>query len=410
MAGEWRECALGEVIELKRGYDLPQRDRRSGDVPLVSSSGVTDHHAEAMVKGPGVVTGRYGTLGQVFYIEKDYWPLNTTLYVRDFKGNDPRFISYFLRGLDFLAYSDKAAVPGLNRNHLHQARVLVPTDAKEQRAIAHILGTLDDKIDLNRRMNETLEAMAQALFKSWLVDFDPVHAKAERRKPGFPQAVTDLFPSSFENSELGEIPEGWTVGRFGDVVEQLREQENPLSSPETLYQHFSLPAFDEGQSPKIEYGETIKSQKSRVPSGVVLLSKLNPEIERVWLVDVRATERAVCSTEFLVLRARPPFTRSFVYCFARSPLFRQQIESLVTGTSKSHQRAQSESILNLAAVLPDSAVNAAFHRLADNLLARTLECRRSSRTLAALRDTLLPKLASGELRIGDAERFVGTLT
>jgi type I restriction enzyme S subunit len=103
MAGEWRECALGEVIELKRGYDLPQQERRPGAVPLVSSSGVTDHHAEAMAKGPGVVTGRYGTLGQVFYIEQDFWPLNTTLYVRDFKGNDPRFISYFLRGLDFLA-------------------------------------------------------------------------------------------------------------------------------------------------------------------------------------------------------------------------------------------------------------------------------------------------------------------
>jgi type I restriction enzyme S subunit len=166
MASKWRECALGDVIELKRGYDLPQQQRRAGAIPLVSSSGVTDCHAEAMVKGPGVVTGRYGTLGQVFYIEEDFWPLNTTLYVRDFKGNDPRFISYFLRGLDFLAYSDKAAVPGLNRNHLHQARVTVPSNPAEQRAIAHILGTLDDKIELNRRMNETLEAIARALFKS----------------------------------------------------------------------------------------------------------------------------------------------------------------------------------------------------------------------------------------------------
>ena len=90
MAGEWRDCALGDVIELKRGYDLPQHNRRPGAVPLVSSSGVTDHHAEAMAKGPGVVTGRYGTLGQVFYVEQDFWPLNTTLYVRDFKANGGR--------------------------------------------------------------------------------------------------------------------------------------------------------------------------------------------------------------------------------------------------------------------------------------------------------------------------------
>src|SRR4051812_5449584 len=119
MSGEWLDVRLGDVIELKRGYDLPQQQRLPGSVPLVSSSGVTDHHAVAMAKGPGVVTGRYGTLGEVFYIREDFWPLNTTLYVRDFKGNDPRFISYLLRGVDFLAYSDKAAVPGLNRNHLH---------------------------------------------------------------------------------------------------------------------------------------------------------------------------------------------------------------------------------------------------------------------------------------------------
>ena len=175
---EWRETALGKVIELKRGYDLPHHKRNPGLVPVVSSSGPTDYHSESKVQGPGVVTGRYGTLGQVFFIPNNFWPLNTTLYVRDFKGNDPRFISYFLRGIDFSAYSDKAAVPGLNRNHLHQEVVRIPIDIDEQRAIAHILGTLDDKIELNRRMNETLEEMARALFKSWFVDFDPVHAKA----------------------------------------------------------------------------------------------------------------------------------------------------------------------------------------------------------------------------------------
>ena len=168
---------LGEVLELKRGYDLPRRQRSPGSVPLVSSSGITDYHVESKVKGPGVITGRYGTLGKVYFVPEDFWPLNTTLYVRDFKGNDPRFIAYCLSELDFSAYSDKAAVPGLNRNHLHEAPVRVPP-LTEQRAIAHILGTLDDKIELNRRMNQTLEEMARALFKSWFVDFDPVRAKA----------------------------------------------------------------------------------------------------------------------------------------------------------------------------------------------------------------------------------------
>lgn len=280
----------------------------------------------------------------------------------------------------------------------------------EQRAIAHVLGTLDDKIELNRRMNETLEAIARAFFKSWFVDFDPVRAKSEGRDPGLPPHLADLFPDSFEDSELGEIPKGWRVGEFGDVAEQLRDQENPLSSPDELFYHYSIPAFDDGQSAKPEHGESIKSLKSRVPAGAILLSKLNPEIERVWMVDINAGERAVCSTEFLVLRARSPFTRSFVYCLARSPKFRQQIEALVTGTSKSHQRAQAHSVLGLAAVIPPRHLVEAFEGPATRLLSRTLQCRRESRTLDGLRDALLPKLISGELRVTDAERFVDTGT
>jgi type I restriction enzyme S subunit len=322
---------------------------------------------------------------------------------------DPRFYFYYLQSHHGRAaitsiVEQGAGASGIRGSDLAKLEVLwrpVP----EQRAIAHILGTLDDKIELNRRMSETLEAMARALFKSWFVDFDPVRAKAGGRDPGLPKPLADLFPDSFEDSELGEIPKGWATGRFGEVVEQLRDQENPLSSPDVLYHHFSIPALDEGQTPRLEYGDSIKSLKSRVPAGVVLLSKLNPEIERVWFVDVGAADRAVCSTEFLVLRARRAFTRSFVYCLARSPVFRQQIEGLVTGTSKSHQRAQVDSILNLAVIMPPSSTIAAFDCSAERLLGQTLGCRRESCTLALLRDTLLPKLISGELRVKDAERF-----
>jgi type I restriction enzyme S subunit len=371
---------------------------------VFGAAGQNGFHNKAIAKGPGIVVGRSGaSFGQVHYCVTDFWPHNTGLYVTDFRGNDPRFAFYFLKALDFSRYNSGSAQPSLNRNFIYPIEVQTPP-LDEQRAIAHILGTLDDKIELNRQMNETLEAMARGLFKSWFVDFDPVHAKAEGRDRGLPQPLADLFPDSFRDSELGEIPRGWELGRFGDAVEQLREQENPLSSPEALFHHFSIPAFDEGQSPNTEHGEDIKSLKWRVPAGVVLLSKLNPEIERVWLVDVSPGEQSVCSTEFLVLSARPPFTRSFVYCLARSPLFRQQIEGLVTGTSKSHQRAQVESILNLAIVVPPSIIVRAFDLSADSILARTLECRREAKALASLRDALLPRLMSGELRVGAAGR------
>ena len=262
-----------------------------------------------------------------------------------------------------------------------------------------LLDQIEEKIELNRRMSQTLDALARALFKSWFVDFEPVRARSEGRDPGLPAQLAELFPERFVDSGLGEIPEGWQVRPFGEVVEHLREQENPLSSPDVLYHHFSIPAFDEGQAPTLEHGEDIKSLKFSVPSGVILMSKLNPEIERVWYVDVGAGDRAVCSTEFLVLRARSPFTRPFAYCLARSPGFRHQIEGLVTGTSKSHQRAQVDSILDIAIATPPARILAAFDHLAGSLLARTLECRHDSAVLAPLRDALLPRLVSGELRI-----------
>jgi len=412
MAGEWKDCLLGDVIELKRGYDLPQKERLPGTVPLISSSGVTDTHATAMVKGPGVVTGRYGTLGQVFYIEQDFWPLNTTLYVRNFKGNDPRFISYFLRNIDFLAYSDKAAVPGLNRNHLHKARVRIPADVVEQRAIAHILGTLDDKIELNRKQNETLEAMARALFKAWFVDFEPVRAKMEGRwqrgqsLPGLPAHLYDLFPDRLVESELGEIPEGWRVFSFGDVAQQGKGTVNPTDEPGERFTHYSIPAFDASKMPVIELGGSIKSNKTPVPDGAVLVSKLNPHIPRVWLVG-QAGDRAVCSTEFIVWAPKPPANSAFLYCLASSSEFVESMCQLVTGTSNSHQRVKPDQLREIRVFAANENVIAAFSNMVEALMNQVLQNSQQSRTIAQLRDTLLPKLISGDLRVQDAELFSG---
>jgi type I restriction enzyme S subunit len=434
MAGEWVETTLGGVADFLSG-GTPSKDRPDywgGSIPWVSAKDMKRfrlHDTKDHLTSDGAENGtKVVPLGTVLLLARGMTLLNDVpicvagqamAFNQDVKALRPKsgvrneFLPYLLLGHKerLLASVDLAGhgTGRLNSDELKSLDVQLPPEP-EQRAIAHILGTLDDKIELNRRMSQTLEATARALFKSWFVDFDPVRAKVEGRDPGLPQPLADLFPDSFEDSELGEIPKGWKVGRLADEVEHLRDQENPLSSADELFHHFSIPAFDEGQTPKPEYGESIKSQKSRVPAGVVLLSKLNPEIERVWMVDVRQGERAVCSTEFLVLRALSPFTRSYVYCLLRSPLFRQQIQGLVTGTSKSHQRAQVDSILNVAMVLPPPPVIAAFDHFADSLLARTLECRRESHTLAALRDTVLPRLISGEMRVKYAETLAENIT
>jgi type I restriction enzyme S subunit len=198
----WREVRLGDVCELKRGYDLPNANRRSGTVPIVSSSGISGYHSEAKVSGPGVVTGRYGTLGHVFYIKEDFWPLNTALYVRDFKGNDPRFVAALLQSMDLGRNDVAAAVPGVNRNQLHELRVLCP-DHHTQESVAAILESLDDLIENNGRRIEVLEEMAQAIYQEWFVRF---------RYPGNEDAT-------FVDSPIGRIPVGWQAITIGDVLE-----------------------------------------------------------------------------------------------------------------------------------------------------------------------------------------------
>ncbi len=227
MLPKWQKTTLGEVITLKRGYDLSAKNRKQGRVPVITSSGISGYHSEAKIKGPGVITGRYGNIGSIFFCETDYWPHNTTLYVKDFKNNYPQFIYYLLHTINFESYNDKAAVPGINRNHLHMAEVEIP-DFYTQKEIANILSSFDNKIELNRKMNVTLEQIAQTIFKSWFVDFDPVKAKAAGREPeGMDAETAALFPSEFEQSELGMIPKGWEIGSFAQMFNFTMGQSPP---------------------------------------------------------------------------------------------------------------------------------------------------------------------------------------
>ncbi len=428
--GAWRLSTLNHIGRIVTGKTPPSRNDEyfGGDIPFVTPRDfighrriesterhLTENGVEAvrgsLIPSGAVMVSCIGSdMGKAAVaVESSVTNQQINSIVVD-SDNDPLFIYYNLshRKDEILGSAGGSAQPILNKTGFGQLTILLPP-LPEQRAIAHVLGTLDDKSELNRRMNETLEAMARALFKSWFVDFEPVRAKMEGRwrrgesLPDLPADLYDLFPDRLVPSELGEIPEGWEFGTVGDIVTRLRDNENPNNSPDTVFSHFSIPAYDEGQTPKRESGGSIKSGKTRVPQGTVLLSKLNPEIERVWLVDVASDERAICSTEFLVLEASAPFSRSYIYCLVRSPFFRRQIESLVTGTSKSHQRAPADAILSLVAVLPHTRVIETFEASASELLSRSTILRRESRALATQRDVLLPKLVSGEVRIGELQ-------
>ncbi|HHJ2714595.1 restriction endonuclease subunit S [Enterobacter roggenkampii] len=167
MTLKWEKVRLGDVAELQRGFDLPSTKRIEGEIPIVSSSGITGFHVEAKAKAPGVVTGRYGSIGDVFYLEQDFWPLNTSLWVKDFHGNDEKFIYFLLSNFDFKKFSDKTGVPGVNRNDLHAVNVLLPP-LSEQKKIAKILSTWDKAISVTEKLLTNSQQQKKALMQQLL--------------------------------------------------------------------------------------------------------------------------------------------------------------------------------------------------------------------------------------------------
>lgn len=397
--GDWKSGVLGDLVELKRGYDLPKKRRQTGSFPLVSSSGITDYHVEAMVKGPGVVTGRYGTLGQVFFIEEDFWPLNTTLYVRDFKKNDPRFVSYFLRSMDFMAYSDKAAVPGLNRNHLHVAPIYYPTNLQEQQELASLLGALDDKIELNRQTNETLEALARVLFKDWFVDFGPTRAKAEGCEPYLAPELWELFPDALDDEDK---PVGWEMRSIYDFANVVYGA--PFASKQFNTEQTGLPLI---RIRDLETHEPGVCTEERHPKGHLIqpgdiVVGMDGEFRlHVWKGPKSWLNQRVC--HFEPLSGVPT---SFLVEALKEPL--AYFERGKVGTTVIHLGKSDIDTFKL--IHPGENKLLAFSDLVEPLLEQCVTNALGSRTLAQTRDLLLPKLMSGEIRLKDAERIVGEVT
>ena len=405
---------LGIHAEIMMGQSPPgNRSNPSGEgVPLLN--GPTEfgsHHPEPAqfttdarkMAEPGdlLFCVRGSTTGRMNWADQDYAIGRGIAAIRDKRG---RPFQPFVRAViefslpNLLKQATGSTFPNVSARQLREIW-WPPLDSSEQRAIAQVLGTLDDKIELNRRMNETLEAMARALFKSWFIDFDPVRAKMEGRDTRLPQDIADLFPDRLVDSEMGEMPEGWEVFRLDQLAKHHTRSTSPSRVPGIEYEHFSIPAYDVGQCPVVEPGSAIKSNKTLVLKDAVLLSKLNPRIPRVWMPAESKGRPQVCSTEFLVFTSRPPANRSLLFALFADESFRALLKSMVTGTSSSHQRVPPKALRIQDVLAGSPSVFRVFGEVVGSLLARGLRNRSEVTTLAALRDTLLPKLISGEIRV-----------
>ena len=366
--GNWRNGELGNFITLKRGFDLPQQKREDGQVPIFSSSGITGTHSTAMVNAPGVITGRYGTIGEVFYAAEDFWPLNTTLFVEDFHGNDAKFIYYFLKTLEWSKFTSASAVPGINRNTVHKETVSLP-DIETQRRIASTLSMLDEKIKTNTEINDNLEQQAQA-----------------------------IYHERFETASPDDLHSGWRTVTLGEVATILNKSFNPLKEPEMLLEHYSIPAFDEARFPVFDLSTSIKSNKFIIDASCFMISKLNPTTKRVWK-PYCLTGNAVCSTEFIVYKAKDKTITDFLYSVIDSNSFSDFMCSHVTGSTGSRQRTTPSDTLSYELILPSEDELAEFQSLVSPMYAQMRINAIENDKLKRLRDSLLPKLMSGEIDV-----------
>ncbi len=401
VSGEWRESTLGEVLTLQRGFDLPETERIPGLYSVIASTGQVGTHNTAVVKGPGVVIGRSGSLGGGQFVKQDFWPLNTTLWVKDFHGNDIRFCYYLLRSLNLADFNAGSGVPTLNRNHIHPLSVKIPR-VPDQQAISHILGTLDDKIELNRRMNQTLEEMARAFSQDWFVDFGPVRAKLEDREPYLPPELWSLFPNRLVDSELGEVPEGWEVKPLEQFVE-LNPSE-PMKKG-TIGPYIDMAALPtSGSSPEDAILREFTSG-TRFRNEDTLLARITPCLENGKTAFVQSLpEDAVGwgSTEFIVMRAIPPVPPEYSYLLARDGAFREHAIQSMTGTS-GRQRVQVDALAPYLLASPPPELWAKFSSLISPVFDGIRLGNKESCSLTAQRDTLLLKLVRGEVPVGELQ-------
>ena len=435
MASEWRAASLSALAELSGGFAFKSGDYAASGRFVLRTLNISDDcsiNRDDAVYLPEELCPQYSrfelraqdtlfvmvgaTLGKVGFVREKDLPalLNQNMWLIRAKPQtaNPRFVHYAFRHAvkESLGWASGSARDFVRRDDYRNLKMPAPP-VPEQRAIAHILGTLDDKIELNRRMNETMEAMARALFKSWFVDFDPVRAKAEGRDPGLPKPLADLFPDSFEDSELGEIPKGWQVTSLGALIHTVKgrsyKSEELVDSDTALV---TLKSFARGGGYRPDglkpFAGTYKPEQVVKPGELVIactdVTQAAEVIGRPAVVRGTAGYRTlVASLDTLIVRPRhPSMTRAFLYFLGGTEAFVAHTYAHTSGTTVLH--LAKEAVPSFKFGLPPAQLVETFDSVASRTLNRIQAMEEESATLSALRDTLLPKLISGQLRVNHA--------
>lgn len=375
---EWKEVRLGDILNFRRGHDLPHSAMKPGNIPVAGSNGVIGYHDTATPIKPILTIGRSGNVGKPYFYE-EAWAHNTTLYVDDFKGNDPKFLYYLCQTMPFANFGGGSAVPTLNRNHIHPLETKIPVKVEDQRRIASILSSLDRKIELNNKINADLEEMAQAIFKNWFVDFEPF-------KDG-----------KFVDSELGMIPEGWKVGRLTDVI-KLMPGGTPKTSEPLYWDNGTIPFF----SPKDVNGVYCFATEKHITEAGLNKCSSNLYPKDTIFITCRGTVGKVClvacdmamNQSNYAIKAIDGYSQYYVFFLVKSV-----VERLIKKSNGAVFSAITSKDFDEEILIPSQNAVEDFTNVIDGFFRRIFTIGTENSRLSLLRDTLLPRLMSGELEV-----------
>jgi len=381
---KWKEYRLGDLVTFQRGHDLPREEMKNGIYPVAGSNSIIGYHNKFTSDFPGITIGRSGNIGNPQFHKTKFWAHNTTLYVKEFKCVEPSFFFYLLKTLDFSQLNSGSAVPSLNRNFIHPFKVKVPSSLPAQTAIAEILSSLDDKIELNNKINKELENLAQTLFKRWFIDFEFPNENGEPYKSSGGEMV---------ESELGEIPKGWEV--------------------KTLKDEFIL---NMGQSPNGDTYNTIGDGMIffqgcsdfgfRFPSIRMYTNdpkKIAKKFETLISVRAPVGDINMASEDCCIGRGLGSISHIFkLYSYTYYKILSIQVElKSYDNEGTVFGSINKETLGNIKSIIPPIDICKSFNDLSvanDGLIFNMVnECQQ----LTNLRDTLLPKLISGELEVNN---------
>jgi type I restriction enzyme S subunit len=375
---------LGDLVTFQRGHDLPREEMKNGIYPVAGSNSIIGYHNKFTSDFPGITIGRSGNIGNPQFHKTKFWAHNTTLYVKEFKCVDPSFFFYLLKTLDFSQLNSGSAVPSLNRNFIHPFKVKVPSSLPTQTAIAEILSSLDDKIELNNKINKELEDLAQTLFKRWFINFEFPNENGEPYKSSGGEMV---------ESELGEIPKGWEVKTLKDEF-LLNMGQSP--NGDTYNTICDGMIFFQGRS---DFGFRFPSIRMYTNDPKKIAKKFETLISvRAPVGDINMASEDCCIGRGLGSISHP--FKLYTYTYYKMLSIQVELKSY-DNEGTVFGSINKETLGNIKSIIPPIDICKSFNDLSvanDGLIFNMVnECQQ----LTNLRDTLLPKLISGELEVNN---------